>query len=259
MIIARAQWGAKPSSGPLPQQAGPCSTVYVHHTAGPAAPALEQVRQAQAHAMSTHSTTAGVEPPHKDIDYSFLVSQQGEIFEGRGWGVIPAATSGHNAGSYAMCAIGNFDTVDTPSDALVTGLASIIADGVAQGHLTKDVQILGHRDVRPTACPGKSLYAALPLLRSAVAAILAPKPEVPPTMPDQQPANFEPSAFIYGDSTYWNRWLVLGGAVLHIGPALAGLLKARGVAEVLEHNHQQTIKSLCSLSGLAHEDLVPSA
>lgn len=261
LLVTRAQWGAAPPTAELPLQPMRASRVYVHHTAGPSVGPVGQVRAAQRHAMSTHTTTGGVEAAHHDIDYSFLFDLSGVAYEGRGWGTIPAATRGLNSGSYAMCAIGNFDTSDRPSDTLLAAMASVIVDGIEAGWLATDVEILGHRDVLQTACPGRFLYTKLPTLRATVQTILAAH-LAPPTTPEEIPVPsnipINLTAFVYGDSKYANRWLVFGGSPLHIGPALSALLRQQGVTEVLEAGHSQTLRSLLTLSGLKESDLVPA-
>ena len=43
-----------------------------------------------------------------DIGYSFLVGGDGNVYEGRGFNIQGAHTSGYNSVGYGVCFIGNF-------------------------------------------------------------------------------------------------------------------------------------------------------
>jgi len=64
-----------------------------------------------------------------DIGYSFLIGEDGRVYEGRGWGVVGAHTLNYNSVSYGFCVIGNFmDHV--PNEAALQATKDIIACGV---------------------------------------------------------------------------------------------------------------------------------
>lgn len=44
----------------------------------------------------------------KDIGYNFLVGEDGNIYEGRGWGKHGAHSTPYNSKSIGICMIGNF-------------------------------------------------------------------------------------------------------------------------------------------------------
>jgi len=100
-----------------------------------------------------------------DIAYSFLVDDDGTVYEGRGAGVAGSHTAGDNSSSHAICAMGNFD-MRRPPRALVESIARLAANGRAQGWWGEITG--GHRDAKDaqTACPGRHLYAAIPDIRA---------------------------------------------------------------------------------------------
>jgi hypothetical protein len=128
-----------------------------------------------------------------------LVDKYGQIFEGRYGGVtrpvIGAHAQGFNSGSVGISVIGDYGSTSISPPARAA-LASLIAWRLDLAHvdpLSKVVRISAgnpryaagtaltlnaisaHRDVYPTSCPGASLYAQLPSLRTAVAQTGLPK------------------------------------------------------------------------------------
>ena len=99
-----------------------------------------------------------------DIAYSFLIGDDGTIFEGRSVGVAGAHTEGDNHKSHAICLLGNFET-HPPTAAARKSLVELARHGQAHGWWTPTLG--GHRDApgASTACPGQFLYALLPAIR----------------------------------------------------------------------------------------------
>src|SRR5690606_884244 len=111
-----------------------------------------------------------------DLGYNFIVDRFGRIWEGRYGGVtkavVGAHTSGYNAHSFAMSALGNFETA-TPPAAVLNAYAKLFAWKLSMYDIRADdarvlvknkyfKAISGHRDAGSTACPGRHLYAKLP-------------------------------------------------------------------------------------------------
>nr|WP_246283897.1 FG-GAP-like repeat-containing protein [Nocardioides perillae] len=128
-----------------------------------------------------------------DIGYNFLVDRFGRIWEGRAGGVeravVGAHTRGFNEDSFAMSALGNFETT-RPTQAMLDAYTSLFAwkldlHGVMRsGRVTVDGNsfdvVSGHSDADSTACPGRYLYQRLADIRARVAAA-TPEPSRPPT------------------------------------------------------------------------------
>jgi hypothetical protein len=195
-IITRGDWHADEAiRRAAPYYADGIHLAIVHHTAG---------SNSYSKAESA-SIVRAIELYHvqgngwNDIGYNFLVDKYGQIFEGRYGGitrpVIGAHAQGFNSGSVGIAVIGDYGST-TISPAARAALVSLIAWRLDLAHvdpLSKVVRvsagnpryaagtaitlnaISAHRDVYPTSCPGASLYAQLPSLRSAVAQTGLPK------------------------------------------------------------------------------------
>jgi len=134
-----------------------------------------------------------------DIGYNFLVDKYGQIFEGRYGGmtraVIGAHAMGFNAGSAGVAMLGNYSSA-TVTPAARAALVSLLAWRLDLAHVDPASRVVrvstgnpryppgtavtlnaisGHRDTYPTSCPGTSLYAQLPAIRTAVVRTGLPK------------------------------------------------------------------------------------
>jgi N-acetylmuramoyl-L-alanine amidase len=195
-IITRADWHADESiRRGAPYYADGIHLAIVHHTAG-----SNSYTKAQ-----SASIVRAIELYHvqgngwNDVGYNFLVDKYGQIFEGRYGGitrpVVGAHAQGFNSGSVGISLIGDYSSTSiTP--AARAALVSLIAWRLDLAHidpLSKVVRvssgnprypagtaitlntISAHRDVYPTSCPGASLYAQLPSLRTEVSKTGLPK------------------------------------------------------------------------------------
>ncbi|MFC1731710.1 N-acetylmuramoyl-L-alanine amidase [candidate division KSB1 bacterium] len=111
-----------------------------------------------------------------DIGYNFIIDPLGNIYEGRYGGakVIGAHAQCYNNGSIGIAIIGDYEKNKVPEPAL-NSLISLIAyqaklqnidpqgESMFRGRKLKNV--IGHRDVRSTACPGMRLYSLLQKIR----------------------------------------------------------------------------------------------
>jgi uncharacterized protein with LGFP repeats len=179
-IYSRAQWGAnermrdKSSLHYYEVHAG-----FVHHTVNANNYTRDQVPGIIRSIYAYHTQSKG----WSDIGYNFLVDRFGRIWEGRYGGVdrpvVGAHTLGYNDYSFAMSAIGNFETAQ-PTSAMITAYGRLFAwklslHGVSASDTSQKVgpkyfkAINGHRDAGSTACPGRYLYAKIPQIRTLAA------------------------------------------------------------------------------------------
>ena len=184
-IFSRAQWGAdermrdKSSLHYYEVHAG-----FVHHTVNANGYTRAQVPSLLRGIYAYHTQSKG----WSDIGYNFVVDRFGRIWEGRFGGVarpvVGAHTLGYNDYSFAMSALGNFETT-RPSSALLDAYGQLFAwklslHGVDASSTRQSVgpkvfrAINGHRDAGQTACPGRYLYAQLPSIRSRAASYQKP-------------------------------------------------------------------------------------
>jgi hypothetical protein len=195
----------------------PVQKLIVHHTAGenrdPDPPATIRAM------YYYHAVTQG----WGDIGYNFLVDAEGRVYEGRysgaagdmgelvdgtpgeddgRRGVTAAHAYGYNSGTVGVALLGTLTEEDTQSAARVT-LEEFLAwqaerhelDPRGEGVYVNPVtlasrtlpNILAHRDVASTDCPGALFYTTLPQLRDAVAQRLSAAPTSAPTPAQPQP------------------------------------------------------------------------
>lgn len=148
--------------------------VFMHHTA--TTKNLSNPKQAIKDIYYYHTVTRG----WGDIGYNYIVDTKGTVYEGRygGEGVIGAHTGPGNNGSIGIAVLGNYDQTKVP-DSVMKSLTSLVAEksklhGIDANGFSKfrgenSANILGHKDMMATSCPGKNLYAALPVIRKQAA------------------------------------------------------------------------------------------
>lgn len=192
-IVSRAEWGADESlvQDP-PTYLTKVDAVFVHHTAGTndydctESPAIIRA------ILTYHVKTNG----WNDVGYNFFVDKCGTVFEGRAGGVDKpvqgAHTYGFNSYSSGVSVLGDYENGGTPTAAAKQAVADLSAwklglhgvDPEARVTLTAAADtgvwkkgdkatlytISGHRDGYATLCPGRTLYSALPEIRTAAGA-----------------------------------------------------------------------------------------
>ena len=164
---------------------------FVHHTVNANDYSRAEVPGILRSIYAYHTRSLG----WSDVGYNFLVDRFGRIWEGRYGGVarpvVGAHTLGYNDYSFAMSAIGNFETAQ-PTDVMLRAYGQLFAwklslHGVNPASTSQKIgrgtfqAINGHRDAGSTACPGKYLYAKLPLIRQ-YASSAAPTTPAPPVV-----------------------------------------------------------------------------
>lgn len=209
-IVSRTQWGADETwRDPVPRMGTKIVAGFVHHTASTNNYTPEQA-PAQMRALYAYFTKS---LKYADMAYNFLVDQYGTVYEGRNackFGtlqscdgpalpVIGAHTAGFNPNTFAISAIGNYDTKPPANpDALVNSIASLMAWKLApygldpssnasmvstdtsglsrysKGKTAITPVISGHRDVGKTVCPGRYLYPYLDQIRAEATELLTP-------------------------------------------------------------------------------------
>lgn len=155
-IYSRERWGAKPPHAGIGGVVEPTSMHFLHctvaHEPGPKATIAEEC--AEMRNLQNIAFGRGF----SDISYSFVVFQSGRVYEGRGWDRAGAHTEGYNSITYATAAAIGCTGQAKVTDALLSGMASVIRQGIKNGSIKKDVTVRGHREVAPKSCPGQYIY-----------------------------------------------------------------------------------------------------
>jgi hypothetical protein len=181
VIYSRAQWGADER---LRDKSSlhyyEIHAAFVHHTVNANDYTRAEVPGILRGIYAYHTQSRG----WSDIGYNFLVDRFGRIWEGRYGGVdrpvVGAHTLNYNDYAFAMSAIGNYD-IKQPRDVMLQAYGTLFAwklslHGIDASSTKQWVgsryfeAINGHRDAGQTACPGRYLYAKLPLIREYAAA-----------------------------------------------------------------------------------------
>jgi hypothetical protein len=193
-VISRGEWGAR-AQVCAPSVASTITNAVVHHTAGSnaytsVAQAMQQIRNDQAYHIDGRGWC--------DIGYNFLVDKWGNIYEGRaGSGTAPVIgvhAGGFNTATVGISMLGDYSSI-TPSGATQEAVAQVIAWRLGSyyrdpastityttlggensrypgGTTLALPNVIGHRDVAFTACPGVGGYSTLGWLRARARQII---------------------------------------------------------------------------------------
>jgi RHS repeat-associated protein len=88
-----------------------------------------------------------------DVAYHYGIGPAGEVFVGRNIGTRGAHVEGGNTGRVGVVLLGTFDSTTAPSDMMVKSLTAL---SVALSDLYGVKNIVGHRELNQTLCPGDS-------------------------------------------------------------------------------------------------------
>ncbi len=188
LMVRRDAWGARASRYAYSfTRAG---HLAFHHTAGVSdgLAATTEECAAQVRAIQVfHQESRG----WNDVGYSYLVCGTGEVFQGREddedatdvWG----AHDGFNRGSMSVSLLGYFHPPysQTPTEPMMESLIRTLAwmsdlrgidpleASLYEAFGAVRTNIYGHREVRPTDCPGNLIFARKDEIRLRVAEILS--------------------------------------------------------------------------------------
>ena len=88
--------------------------------------------------------------------YQYFINGKGETIQARRDTELGWHTRGHNRKTVGICLTGSFGH-EKPSTGQLNALEGLLYEKIREYKLDKS-RIKGHRDFRPTACPGDSLY-----------------------------------------------------------------------------------------------------
>ena len=177
-VVRRAEWKALPPTEPYTQHAPAMFTL--HHTQGNSPKSYAEAVQEMQFIQDYHQNGRG----WIDIGYHFLVSPQGDIFEGRPINVVGAHVKNRNTTNVGISIMGNYHPPVNQQPARET-LHTFTEMGKYL-KATYDISVssfYAHREIGPTACPGDVLYALMPQFKDLIfkpAAEAVPGPAVRP-------------------------------------------------------------------------------
>ncbi|CAF1259826.1 unnamed protein product [Adineta steineri] len=154
-IISRAGWGARAATSKT-NMATPVSYVVIHHTTGGTCTTKDSCISKMKGFQNYHMDSNG----WADIGYNFLVGEDGNVYEGRGWSLVGAHCIGYNSKSIGISVIGDY-TSPKPNTAALNAVKALIQCGISKGIIQSNYILRGHRDLDSTSCPGNTFYAEI--------------------------------------------------------------------------------------------------
>ncbi|XP_055537847.1 peptidoglycan-recognition protein LE-like [Wyeomyia smithii] len=92
-----------------------------------------------------------------DIAYNFLVGNDGNVYEGRGWKKVGAHTHGYNERGIGISFVGCFMN-ELPAKIAFDACKLLIERGIHEGYIQKDYKLIAHCQCSPTESPGRMLF-----------------------------------------------------------------------------------------------------
>ncbi|KAM7363106.1 peptidoglycan-recognition protein SC2-like [Cochliomyia hominivorax] len=151
-IISKSSWGGRDAKEKIDLKLN-LSYVVIHHSAGSFCSTEKTCSAQMRNIQSYHMDDLGWD----DIGYNFAIGGDNNIYEGCGAGVMGAHALSWNSKSYGIMFIGNYND-RLPSDTQIEKAKELINWLVAEGYVTSNYTVHGHRQVRATECPGNMLY-----------------------------------------------------------------------------------------------------
>ncbi|MCC6659343.1 MAG: N-acetylmuramoyl-L-alanine amidase [Phycisphaerales bacterium] len=160
-VIARREWTA---NGPIMALANPMNGIQritVHHdgmnvfqstSRGDAAQRLEIIRKAH---ISQHWA---------DIGYHYIIDPAGRVWEGRPIALQGAHVKDQNEHNVGVMVMGNFEESRPTSAALTT--LDLFVGHLMQRYRVPIGRVYTHRELGPTACPGRNLQTYMVATRA---------------------------------------------------------------------------------------------
>lgn len=144
----RSDWlGSRPFTGPVFNPAT-CDRIVIHYIGTARAP-----RDFRAWMLNTHNMTMNRPKPYAFM-YNAAVDLDGNVWQGRGVDLRNAANKETNATTYSVVVA--TDGQNEANPAQVEAIRRAVAD--IRSFTRKNLQIVGHRDVAATSCPGAGVY-----------------------------------------------------------------------------------------------------
>ena len=125
--------------------------VVIHHTGNPTDDDLSVVEINASHQARGWSC----------IGYHYVIRKDGTVEIGRPHWTGGAHAYGHNSHTIGVHVCGNFE-IGEPTSEQIESTAMLLANLCTDYGLTIDRDsIVGHRELMPTACPGRNLFAQM--------------------------------------------------------------------------------------------------
>ncbi len=162
IVIRRSAWSHSGPAFSRMKPAGRFRRITVHH-AGTQPLRLTSPRLVAQEISAIQG--AHLSQRYGDIAYHLVVDYAGRVWEGRSLSYEGAHTLNANEGNLGIMLLGNFER-QSPSPAQLATLSDLVAL-LRKQYRVRASRVYGHRDLSPSACPGRRLYPYVAQLRQA--------------------------------------------------------------------------------------------
>ncbi|OVE74442.1 hypothetical protein BVX94_00280 [bacterium B17] len=159
-LVARDKWtDIKPIAWKMRGNAKP-DRITVHHAGG--ATNKDTHQNSVIHQLS-NILQGHAKKDYGDIAYHLILDYSGRVWEGRSLAYEGAHVAENNESNIGIMMLGNFDKQSISKGQL--GSLKQLVSLLRGEYGIKAHRIYGHRDLSPSACPGKNLYPYVEKLR----------------------------------------------------------------------------------------------
>lgn len=173
-IRSRRSWGARHPDGDI-TLVGLADEVFAHHSVttqlSPNASVADEEREMR------ELEGIGQSRFGSGISYNVLIFPSGRAYQGVSWNRRGTHTGGRNSSTRSICFAGNYE-VHEPTATQIATAAEIYDEGKGKWW-EGSAPLRGHRDLKPTACPGQNVYDRFDDIRSGGRLVSNPKPSRP--------------------------------------------------------------------------------
>ena len=168
-VVRREAWKAAPPKEPYTPHLPAMFTI--HHTQGHFPKNYDEAVQEMQFIQDYHQNGRG----WIDIGYHFLISPQGDIFEGRPINVVGAHVKNRNTGNVGISIMGNYHppVSQVPTEVTIQSFVEL-GNYLRSAYDINVSSFYAHRDIGPTDCPGDVLYARMPEFKGLIFRTEAP-------------------------------------------------------------------------------------
>lgn len=161
-VIARTEWTTARPNMRLADPMNGVKRITVHHSA-----VLSGQVQSQADAVRMLQSVRNghIGNGWADIGYHYIIDPTGRIWEGRPVSLQGAHVKNQNEHNLGVMVMGNFET-ERPTPAALASLDRFVLSQMHRFNVPLS-RVFTHRELGPTACPGRSLQAHMVAVRRA--------------------------------------------------------------------------------------------
>lgn len=162
-VIRRSEWA---KGGVIPSRMDPMQPVNkitLHHDGMPSGFTSTDKYAAAAHAERIRQ--AHLDRGFGDVGYHYMIDPAGRVWQGRELKWQGAHVKDQNPGNLGICFMGNYE-LQQPNQAQLATAQVFISDAMRY-YSVRVTSVRTHREMAPTACPGRYLQPRLDSLRSS--------------------------------------------------------------------------------------------